>query len=118
MNIQGAIAFIQDHWVAIAFTSFAALLRLLLFLRKRGDRKMFDGGIIREEPACDRERVAIVYRISYVPNPSDIPVICRKCAYVCGDRSGDRTLICALHPYGPEEGTCPDFEPDEPGHDA
>lgn len=37
---------------------------------------------------------------------------CTGCSYWCGDRSGGRLLVCAIHPFG--KSNCPDFEPLEP----
>lgn len=35
---------------------------------------------------------------------------CTGCRYFCGDISGGRMLVCAVHPHGVEGDSCPDYE--------
>ncbi|MEM9976678.1 MAG: hypothetical protein AAF808_03520 [Cyanobacteria bacterium P01_D01_bin.2] len=39
-----------------------------------------------------------------------IALPCRTCGYYFGEAHGPNTLVCALHPSGPEGDTCPDWE--------
>lgn len=116
---QGFIEFVQEHRtvMAIAVLSLLAKLSLPLWDKKRSRERRSDR-TGNGTPSETMPVPVIVYRVSYVPRAADIPKICQGCAYVCGDRSNNQTLICAIHPYGPKEGTCPDFEPSEPCEDA
>jgi hypothetical protein len=35
---------------------------------------------------------------------------CIGCRHYCGETYGGNTLVCAMHPYGAEGETCPDWE--------
>lgn len=35
---------------------------------------------------------------------------CVGCCHYHGETYGGNTLICAMHPYGPDQETCPDWE--------
>jgi uncharacterized protein (DUF885 family) len=36
--------------------------------------------------------------------------VCIGCKHYFGQAHGGHMLVCAMHPYGPEEETCPDWE--------
>lgn len=42
--------------------------------------------------------------------PAIIKPFCRGCAYFHGHTYRATALVCALHPYGPEGESCPDWE--------
>lgn len=40
---------------------------------------------------------------------------CRNCTYFYGKTHALGALVCAVHPYGPEDEHCPDWESKLPG---
>jgi hypothetical protein len=39
----------------------------------------------------------------------DIPLACQGCGNYHGEVYGENLLVCAMHPYGWEDGACPDY---------
>lgn len=77
-----------------------------------------DVGYIRT--AIDRaggivETVRVNYRIRRSPyDPKrDRPQACLGCHHYYGQQHGGATLVCAMHPYGPSDPTCQDWERSE-----
>ena len=61
------------------------------------------GGII--------ETVRVNYQIRRPQSsPQERPRACVDCQYYYGLRHGNAQLICAMHPYGPSEDRCQDWE--------
>ena len=57
------------------------------------------------------ETVRVNYQIRRPQSSSDQrPKSCDRCRYYYGKRHGNAQLICAMHPYGPSDDPCQDWE--------
>jgi hypothetical protein len=56
------------------------------------------------------ETVRVNYQIRRPESSSPQPKACRGCCYYYGKRNGNAQLICAMHPYGPSDDICQDWE--------
>lgn len=51
---------------------------------------------------------------TYKPSPENHPA-CMGCRNYHGKAYNGKILVCAMHPYGCEDDTCPDWEPQRDG---
>lgn len=107
--------FRDDEYIALQ--SIEDALKGLWLAKELPNRVIYDPRAERDYMRSIRLPVRVssgFVGVDVARNPT-IPLACQGCRNYYGRVDGGNKLVCAIHPYGQQEESCPDFsEPQEP----